>query len=107
MQILSYVSFAIGFVFLIGSVVGVVRFADGYQKMQAVTISTSMSMFWFALGVSLYCQSATFAVKAFLIYLFLLITSAVSSHMVVRASLEAGIPVMGKVNRFSEGGDEK
>ena len=107
MDIYAYISFGFAFLFLIGAVVGVFRFRDGYQKMQAVTIATSMSMFWFALGVALYSMDITTAVKALLVYLFMLITSAVSSNMVVRASLEAGIKVEGKINLFTEGGDEQ
>lgn len=108
MIVLAYISFALAFVFLIGSVLGVFRFRDGYQKMQAVTIATSMSMFWFALGVALYSGSVGIALKALLIYLFMLITSAVSSHAVVRAALEAGIEMEGEVDLFHEekGGDE-
>ena len=110
MDIFAYISFGIAFLFLLGSVVGVVRFKDGYQKMQAVTIATSMSMFWFALGVflyGLYLGDLVISVKAVLVYLFMLITSAVSSNMIVRASLEAGIEMKGHINLFREDGDKQ
>ncbi len=107
MMLLTYISIFIGFMFLIGSVIGVFRFKDGYQKMQAVTIATSMSLFWFALGTLLYSLDIVIIVKSILIYLFMLITSAVSSNMLVNASLDSGIPMIGEVNLFPKGGEKR
>jgi multicomponent Na+:H+ antiporter subunit G len=81
----------IGTTFLFLGSLGVFRFPDVYNRLQAGTKCTTLGAFLTVIGVGI-MQPEWFP-KALLIAVFILLTNPVSSHALGRAAKKSGVPL--------------
>jgi len=87
--ILGGVLMAVGCVFLLLGGLGIFRFPDVYNRLQAGTKCTTLGAVCTIVGVGI--AEPTWIFKAVLIAGFILLTNPISAHALARASLKSGI----------------
>lgn len=95
-EIFAYILIAIGLIFDLLGVLGLIRFPDIYSRLQAATKTVTLGTVSILLGVALYGISKShfdFIFKALLCAGFTLLTAPVAAHAIARASLKFGIKV--------------
>jgi len=104
-QIFGTVITAIGTIFLLLGGLGVFRFPDVYNRLQAGTKCTTLGAFLTIIGVGI--TQPDWLSKTLVIALFILITNPISNHALGRASRKSGVSlcdrsVVDKTNEFEE-----
>ena len=105
MQVFGTIITAIGTIFLFLGGLGVFRFPDVYNRLQAGTKCTTLGAFLTIIGVGI--TQPDWLPKTLVIALFILITNPISNHALGRASRKSGVPlcdrsVVDKANEFEE-----
>jgi len=90
-SILGWISLCIGVGFTLLGCLGLVRFPDLYNRMQAATKCVTLGTCGVMLGIFLLTGFTALGVKALLCALFVLITVPVSSHALARGALVFGV----------------
>jgi len=104
-QVFGTIITAIGTIFLLLGGLGVFRFPDVYNRLQAGTKCTTLGAFLTIIGVGI--TQPDWLPKTLVIALFILITNPISNHALGRASRKSGVPlcdrsVVDKANEFEE-----
>jgi multicomponent Na+:H+ antiporter subunit G len=73
--------------------VGVVRMPDVFTRMQASTKASTLGLGCLLAGVALRNPELSFGVRAASIAAFMLLTTAVSAHVIARAAARSGAPI--------------
>jgi multicomponent Na+:H+ antiporter subunit G len=89
-QWLSGALFIAGATFALLAGVGVLRMPDVFTRMQASTKASTLGLGCFLAGVALRNPEPAFVVRAGSIAAFMLLTSAVSAHVIARAAARSG-----------------
>jgi multicomponent Na+:H+ antiporter subunit G len=77
----------LGLVFFIAGTVGLLRLPDLFTRLHALTKADNLGLGFIAAGLAIYSGSLTTALKLFLIWLLVMISSAVASHLIAQAAL--------------------
>jgi len=104
-QIIGCVVCGVGVAFLFLGALGVVRFPDVYNRLQAGTKCTTLGAFLSLIGVGL--LKPPWLPKCLLIATFILFTNPISAHALARASYKSGVKlcdrtVVDKCDEFDE-----
>jgi multicomponent Na+:H+ antiporter subunit G len=104
-QVFGTVITAIGTIFLFLGGLGVFRFPDVYNRLQAGTKCTTLGAFLTIIGVGI--TQPDWLPKTLVIALFILITNPISNHALGRASRKSGVSlcdrsVVDKAGEFEE-----
>ena len=99
-----------GAVFLFLGALGILRFPDVYNRLQAGTKCTTLGAFSAIIGVGI--LHPAWLAKTFIIALFILLTNPISSHALGRASYRSGVKlweksVVDKCKEFAECVEER
>lgn len=81
----------VGVIFVLLGALGLVRFPDIYNRMQAATKCVTLGVCGIMLGVFLKSGFTAMGIKALICAVFILFTVPVSSHALARGSLIAGV----------------
>ena len=105
MQIIGIIITGIGTIFLFLGSLGVLRFPDVYNRLQAGTKCTTLGAFLTIIGVGI--TQPGWLPKTSVIALFILITNPISNHALGRASRKSGVSlcdrsVVDKAKEFEE-----
>jgi multicomponent Na+:H+ antiporter subunit G len=73
--------------------VGVVRMPDVFTRMQASTKASTLGLGCLLAGVALRNPELSFVVRSASIAAFMLLTTAVSAHVIARAAARSGAPI--------------
>jgi multicomponent Na+:H+ antiporter subunit G len=73
--------------------VGVLRMPDVFTRMQASTKASTLGLGCLLAGVALRNPESSFVVRAASIAAFMLLTTAVSAHVIARAAARSGAPI--------------
>jgi multicomponent Na+:H+ antiporter subunit G len=73
--------------------IGVLRMPDVFTRMQASTKASTLGLGCLLAGAALRNPDASFVVKAASIAAFMLLTTAVSAHVIARAAARSGAPI--------------
>jgi multicomponent Na+:H+ antiporter subunit G len=73
--------------------VGALRMPDVFTRMQASTKASTLGLGCLLAGVALRNPELSFAVRAAVIGAFMLLTTAVSAHVIARAAARTGAPI--------------
>jgi multicomponent Na+:H+ antiporter subunit G len=73
--------------------IGVLRMPDVFTRMQASTKASTLGLGCLLAGVALRNPELSFAVRAAVIAAFMLLTTAVSAHVIARAAARTGVPI--------------
>ena len=105
MQVFGTIITATGTIFLFLGGLGVFRFPDVYNRLQAGTKCTTLGAFLTIIGVGI--TQPDWLPKTLVIALFILITNPISNHALGRASRKSGVSlcdrsVVDKADEFEE-----
>ena len=103
---------AVGLVFSLSGVVGILRMPDLYTRIQSssktITMGTIPALLALVVGMGLY---STFGSRALLVAVLLLVMNPLASHALARAAYKAGTPmwpgsVVDQVRQQRPGGEQ-
>ena len=73
--------------------VGVLRMPDVFTRMQASTKASTLGLGCLLVGVAIRNPEVSFVIRAASIAAFMLLTTAVSAHVIARAAARSGAPI--------------
>lgn len=85
--------FIVGGTLALLAAVGVLRMPDVFTRMQASTKASTLGLGCLLTAVALRNPTLSFVVRAFSIAAFMLLTTAVSAHVIARAAARSGAPL--------------
>ncbi len=89
-EIIGYILIVTGVFFDLLGAIGLVRFPDVYNRLQAATKSVTLGTFGIMIGILMLKGFTLIGIKAFICGVFLLLTAPVSAHALARGSLRFG-----------------
>lgn len=91
-EVFGLVPVILGAVFFFAGTVGLLRFPDLFARLHAVTKADNLGLGLTVLGLIWHAGIGMVAFKLLLIWLLVLLTSAVSCHLVARYALRSRYP---------------
>lgn len=83
----------LGTIFLVGSLIGMLRLPDFYSRVHASGNSETLGVMLVLLGLSVYNGLSITSAKLLLIFLFLFAGNPIGSHILAKAAYKTGLPV--------------
>ena len=90
-DIIGYILIIIGILFDIFGCIGLVRFPDVYNRLQASTKCVTLGTVLLLVGVALVSSSGATAAKAIICAMFILITSPTAAHAIAKGAHAYGV----------------
>ena len=90
-DIIGYILIAVGVLFNIFGCIGLVRFPDVYNRLQAATKCVTLGTVLLLVGVSLISGVGPTAAKAVICAVFVLITSPTAAHAIAKGAYASGV----------------
>ena len=103
-EITGYILIIIGILFDIFGCVGLVRFPDVYNRLQASTKCVTLGTIFLLVGVALACASGATSAKAVVWAVFILLTSPTAAHAIAKGAHISGVKLWEKsvVDKYEE-----
>ncbi|MBN2533477.1 MAG: Na+/H+ antiporter subunit G [Spirochaetales bacterium] len=95
-NLFALILFIIGAVFDFFGCLGLVRFPDVYNRLQASTKCVTFGTIFILSGVAVYAGLNPMSIKAVLCIVFILITSPTAAHAISRGAHHSGIKLWKK-----------
>jgi len=92
-DVIGYILITVGILFDIFGCIGLVRFPDVYNRLQASTKCVTLGTILLLVGVALISGQGPIAAKAIICALFILITSPTAAHAIAKGSYASGVPL--------------
>jgi multicomponent Na+:H+ antiporter subunit G len=108
-DIIGYILIVIGVLFDIFGCIGLVRFPDVYNRLQASTKCVTLGTILLLLGVALAAGSGATSGKAVICAVFILITSPTAAHAIAKGAYASRVPLWENsvVDKYAEQVDTK
>ena len=90
-DIVGYILIIMGILFDIFGCIGLVRFPDVYNRLQASTKCVTLGTFLVLIGVALVCGFTALSMKAIICAVFILITSPTAAHAIAKGAYASGV----------------
>ena len=90
-DIIGYILITIGILFDIFGCIGLVRFPDVYNRLQASTKCVTLGTIFLLIGVAIICATGPISAKAIVCAVFILITSPTAAHAIAKGSYSSGV----------------
>ncbi len=90
-DVTGYILIAVGILFDIFGCIGLVRFPDVYNRLQASTKCVTLGTIMLLVGVALLAGMGPTASRAIVVAVFILITSPTAAHAIAKGSYASGI----------------
>jgi multicomponent Na+:H+ antiporter subunit G len=87
----SAVLISAGVVFFIAGTLGLLRFPDLFTRLHALTKADNLGLGLIVAGLALHSGSWVVTIKLVLIWLLVMMSSAVASHLIAQAALRKGV----------------
>ncbi len=91
MNEIGYIVIIIGVAFDFFGCLGLVRFPDVYNRLQAATKCVTLGTCSIMLGLFLVCGISASGIKALLLIIFIILTSPTGAHALARAAHKSGV----------------
>ena len=103
-DIIGYILIIIGILFDIFGCIGLVRFPDVYNRLQASTKCVTLGTFLVLIGVALVCGLSALSMKAVICGVFILITSPTAAHAIAKGAYASGVELWSNsvVDKYGE-----
>lgn len=90
-DVIGYILITIGVLFDIFGCIGLVRFPDVYNRLQASTKCVTLGTIFLLVGVAVASGSGAMGAKAIICAVFILITSPTAAHAIAKGSYASGV----------------
>jgi multicomponent Na+:H+ antiporter subunit G len=90
-DIIGYILITIGILFDIFGCIGLVRFPDVYNRLQASTKCVTLGTILLLIGVAVVSAAGPLAAKAIICAVFILITSPTAAHAIAKGAHASGV----------------
>lgn len=90
-EIIGYILIGIGVLFDIFGCIGLVRFPDVYNRLQASTKCVTLGTIMLLIGVAFASGSGAMSAKAVVCAVFILLTSPTAAHAVAKGAYSSGV----------------
>ena len=103
-DIIGYILITVGILFDIFGCIGLVRFPDVYNRLQASTKCVTLGTVLLLVGVALVSGSGPISAKAVICAVFILITSPTAAHAIAKGAYASGVKLWEKsvVDKYGE-----
>jgi len=103
-DIIGYILMVIGVLFDIFGCIGLVRFPDVYNRLQAATKCVTLGTVAILVGVALISGWNPMSAKAVICAVFILITSPTAAHAIAKGAYASGVELWEKsvVDKYAE-----
>jgi len=107
-DIIGYILIIIGILFNIFGCIGLVRFPDVYNRLQASTKCVTLGTILLLVGVAIVSGSGATAAKAIICAVFILLTSPTAAHAIAKGAYASGVALWEKsvVDKYAEHKEE-
>ena len=104
---IGLVVIAVGVMFDLLGCIGMVRFPDVYNRLQAGTKCVTLGVCLILIGTAMIAETSPTGLKAMLCMAFILLTSPTAAHALARAARVSGIPLWehSVVDQFQQEGE--
>ncbi len=92
-NVIAYLLMGVGLIFLIGSLIGMLRLPDFYSRIHASGNSETLGTMLVFLGLAVYNGYSITSAKIIIIFLFIFIGNPIGSHILSKAAYKTGHPV--------------
>jgi len=92
-DVIGYILIALGILFNIFGCVGLVRFPDVYNRLQASTKCVTLGTVLLLVGVAIANGTGAMAAKAIICAVFVLMTSPTAAHAIAKGAYASGVPL--------------
>ena len=108
-DIIGYILIIVGILFDIFGCIGLVRFPDVYNRLQASTKCVTLGTILLLVGVALVSASGPIGAKAIICAVFILITSPTAAHAIAKGAYASGVELWedSVVDKYAEQVDKK
>jgi multicomponent Na+:H+ antiporter subunit G len=108
-DIIGYILIIIGILFDIFGCIGLVRFPDVYNRLQASTKCVTLGTILLLIGVALASGSPATGAKAIICSAFILITSPTAAHAIAKGAYAFGVELWENsvVDKYAEDIDQQ
>jgi multicomponent Na+:H+ antiporter subunit G len=108
-DIIGYILIIIGILFDIFGCIGLVRFPDVYNRLQASTKCVTLGTILLLIGVALASGSPATGAKAIICAVFILITSPTAAHAIAKGAYAFGVELWENsvVDKYAEDIDQQ
>jgi multicomponent Na+:H+ antiporter subunit G len=93
LDLASAAALVCGAAFYAAGTAGLLRFPDVYSRLHALTKADNLGLGFVAFGLVLRAGGVVVAAKILAVWLFVLVSTSVASHLLARAAHRAGVPV--------------
>ena len=90
-EIIAYILITVGILFDIFGCIGLVRFPDVYNRLQASTKCVTLGTIMLLVGVAIISGVGATSAKALICAVFILITSPTAAHAIAKGAYAAGV----------------
>lgn len=90
-DVIGYILIVIGILFDVFGCIGLVRFPDVYNRLQAATKCVTLGTFALLVGVALVDGWGPTSAKAIICAVFILITSPTAAHAIAKGAYASGV----------------
>ena len=92
-DVIGYILIALGILFNIFGCVGLVRFPDVYNRLQASTKCVTLGTVLLLVGVAIANGTGAMAAKAIICAVFVFVTSPTAAHAIAKGAYASGVPL--------------
>ena len=90
-DVVSWISIAGGLFFMLTGTVGILRMPDVFTRLHAAGMTDTMGAGFLLLGMGFQADAWHVVVRLGMVYIFLLVTSPISTHALARAAFAGGV----------------
>ena len=103
-DVIGYILIVLGILFNLFGCIGLVRFPDVYNRLQAATKCVTLGTVLLLVGVALASGSGAMAAKAIICAVFILATSPTAAHAIAKGAYASGVALWEHtiVDRYGE-----
>ena len=103
-EVIGYTLVALGILFNVFGCVGLVRFPDVYNRLQAATKCVTLGTVLLLVGVALASGVGATAAKAIICAVFVLVTSPTAAHAIAKGAYASGVKLWDQtvVDKYAE-----